>query len=575
MGIRKRHSAVFILVSCSLLWLGASVQASSLIKLDERLEHLEFRGQWVNSTHYSYFEAPSSDPDKLEVWGYTDHTSYAPGETLDLHVNTTATSYDLMITRDGGSEEVALEKKGLPGKHYSTPRDVYKVGAGWPVSQQIRIPADWKSGGYVINLKVRNDQGKEVEQHAFFILRPAQAGKSKIAFVAATTTWQAYNDWGGSNLYEGIDGPDRSHASPILSDLRPWSRGMIRIAQGAPRNVAPANVGMGDTPRYPALEYAYARGYPKFFRAAGWATYDRLFAQWAERNGYVLDYYAQDDLDRNPDLLKSYQAVVIVGHDEYQSRKERQAIDDYVEEGGHLVRLAGNVLWQVRREGNQLVCYKTHAEEVDPVRNDPGKKRLLTTAWESQAVNWPSAQTYGVNGLRGIYMKMGAANPRASGGFTVYRPDHWALEGTDLYYGDVFGAESLIAGYEGDGLDYIIKHGLPYPTGEDGAPKDDIEIIAMALATQGEVNHGQPETLLFVDKFDLIATVELLFGEDTEENRARVRYGSSMIVNMKKGRGEVFTAGTTEWVKGLEDRNPFVEKITHNVLERYTGDGKP
>jgi len=38
---------------------------------------------------------------------------------------------------------------------------------------------------------------------------------------------------------------------------------------------------------------------------------------------------------------------------------------------------------------------------------------------------------------------------------------------------------------------------------------------------------------------------------------------------MKKGKGEVFTAASVEWVNGLKDRNPFVEIITKNVLDRY------
>ncbi|MDB5495070.1 MAG: hypothetical protein JWP86_2407, partial [Phenylobacterium sp.] len=40
-------------------------------------------------------------------------------------------------------------------------------------------------------------------------------------------------------------------------------------------------------------------------------------------------------------------------------------------------------------------------------------------------------------------------------------------------------------------------------------------------------------------------------------------------------KGEVFNAGTTEWAHGLAARDPFVERITRNVLERFqiaTGD---
>jgi hypothetical protein len=44
-----------------------------------------------------------------------------------------------------------------------------------------------------------------------------------------------------------------------------------------------------------------------------------------------------------------------------------------------------------------------------------------------------------------------------------------------------------------------------------------------------------------------------------------------MIVNFPKGKGEVFTAGSCEWVAGLLRADPMVERVTRNVLDRYVG----
>jgi len=41
-----------------------------------------------------------------------------------------------------------------------------------------------------------------------------------------------------------------------------------------------------------------------------------------------------------------------------------------------------------------------------------------------------------------------------------------------------------------------------------------------------------------------------------------------MIVSFKKGLGEVFHAGSCEWVAGLLHHDPQVEKVTRNVLSR-------
>ena len=45
--------------------------------------------------------------------------------------------------------------------------------------------------------------------------------------------------------------------------------------------------------------------------------------------------------------------------------------------------------------------------------------------------------------------------------------------------------------------------------------------------------------------------------------------GSGMIVSFSKGRGEVFHAGSVEWVAGLLRRDAQVERVTRNVLAGF------
>jgi hypothetical protein len=534
----------------------------------------EARGQWPENTHYAWFEFPTEDPAKIEVWGHTDATSYAPGDTVKLHVTTTAPTFDVTVIRDGGTAETVLEQTGIPGRFTPTPTNVFETGTGWPVGFSFEIPSTWRSGGYMVILKATDANGQSVEQEAFFVLRAASASANAIAFVLATTTWQAYNDWGGSNFYEGVStGPDGALQllfCPTTSVQRPWARGFIRIPEGAPRIPFSEPLPMGAAPRYPNLEWAYARGYAKYAAAAGWATFDRHFARWAEQNGYELHYFAQDDLHRDGSVLSGYKTMVMVGHDEYHTLAERDAIDSFVEAGGNLVRLGGNMIWQARRENGQLVCYKARAQTEDPVRDDPTRRHTLTTVWENQAVNRPAAQTWGIGGVHGVYAKLGGFQPRASGGYTVYRPKHWALEGTDLYYGDQLGARSTLAGFEGDSVLYTFENGLPVPTGEFGALPN-TEIIAMSLCGTEEEDHGNYGTYLYAGDADLQGITALLFGEVNDATRARVRYGASMMVNVPKGDGDIFNGGSAEWVNALKMRDPFVEKITRNVLDRYQG----
>ena len=60
----------------------------------------------------------------------------------------------------------------------------------------------------------------------------------------------------------------------------------------------------------------------------------------------------------------------------------------------------------------------------------------------------------------------------------------WALEGTNLRYGDQLGGSSegaVVFGFECDGLDYVERDGLPFPTGKDGADVANTRILAVGL----------------------------------------------------------------------------------------------
>ena len=525
---------------------------------------------WPSAIHENFYERPSGDPGSLEIWGYTDRLSYAPGETIRLHVCCSTPTFDLRIERDGLRTERVFEQEGLTGGWHPTPGDCSVDGCGWPVAFELAVPADWRSGGYLVTLRARDGEGTEAVQHHVFVVRPAEDGpRAPLLMIASSCTWTAYNDWGGSNHYEGITGPAGNDFAPLVSTERPMSRGFAWLPEGAPRVALDRPPPIGAAPRYPHMEWAYANGFSKKYASAGWASYDRHFLRWAEAAGYEVDLASQHDLHYRSDLLAPYKAVVFVGHDEYWSWPMRDAVDRYVEGGGRVARFAGNFLWQIRLEdeGRKQVCYKYRALAEDPLVGT-AERHLTTSCWEAEPVGRPGAATFGLSALRGVYAGWGGCAPRGSGGFTVYRPEHWLFEGTDLYYGDIFGAEARIFGYEVDGLDYEIRGGLPTPTGVDGEPEG-LEILAMGLATTREEDHGNPGTDLFIGSEDARFKAEILHGAATPETIDRVTRGSGMIVAFRRGAGEVVHAGTCEWVMGLKARDATVERITRNVLDRF------
>jgi len=518
-----------------------------------------------------WYEIPRDDQAIPEVHTYTDRMSYDPGDEVEFHSTATAPEWTLEIYRDGHRPEVVHRVEAIGGVFVPTPRDAYRSGCSWPVSHRWRLPEDLRSGFYRVVSRCARANGGKFIQHHFFVVRPTEkTRKAKILMVLPTSTWTAYNDFGGACHYYGIAGETEDQASPILSTQRPWTRGLVWLPPGAPRFVDDRPPEMGDVPRYPVMEWAYSNGFAQYLGSAGWAQYDRHFVVWAESEGYELDIITQTDLHYWPNLLSAYPCVTIVGHDEYWSREMRIGIEAYVEAGGKLARFGGNFLWQIRLEdeGRRQVCYKFDAAKDDPIRNTD-KAHLLTTAWEAKEVKWPGVTTVGVNGADGVYANWGGFAPLGQKGLTVYRPSHWAFEGTGLTYADMFGDKARILGYETDGLDYTFRHGLPYPVEAEGVPET-LEILAMAPAVMAE---GQPDGegfRYYVADMDLEKIVQCLTGGLASEDLDRYRYGSAVMVHMCRGKGEVLTAATCDWVMGLTRRDPYIERITRNILDRFS-----
>jgi len=66
-----------------------------------------------------------------------------------------------------------------------------------------------------------------------------------------------------------------------------------------------------------------------------------------------------------------------------------------------------------------------------------------------------------------------------------------------------------------------------------------------------------------------IGNAERRYGDVSPESIKRGKYGSGMLVHMARGRGQVVTAGTCEWIMGLTRNDFFTTKITRTVLDRF------
>ena len=301
----------------------------------------------------------SGDP---SIQGFTAEFSVNLGEQVHFKVDTTASSWRLDIYRigyyDGDGARFIATVNPIPAGSYVQPPCTYDPTVGltdcgnWSNSAVWTVPTNTVSGVYVARA-VRNDTGGA--SHIIFIVRD-DSGSSDILFRTSDTTWQAYNNYGGSSLYEG--GPvGRAYK---VSYNRPM---VLRGTQ-------------------------YAR--------AGFMATDYPLIRWLEANGYDVSYASGADSGRRAAELLEHEILISSGHDEYWSLEERNGFRDARNAGVNLTFFSGNsIFWKTRWESSiadggmpyrTLTCYKeTHANaKIDPL---PG---VWTGTWRDPRFSPPA-----------------------------------------------------------------------------------------------------------------------------------------------------------------------------------------
>jgi hypothetical protein len=503
---------------------------------------------------------------------YTDRLSLRPGETFALHISVENGPCRLEIARVGKAREIVHTQDGIVAGHHPAPEDADRNGCGWPLALKVTAGADWRTGYYDI---VLTDAAGEVTHHFVCIKPAAGTTGSKAVLVLATNTYHSYNWWGGANAYSNVTGlmtgkvpfdQAMDQAIGVSSTQRPFTQMIIAAPDDAPRLINMRSRGFKEKPWTADPDWMRRHRISPYDGSAGFLNkWEHAFAAWTEEEGYAFDYVTDYDLDTDPDLLVAYTSAFFVGHSEYWSGKQREQVERFVDGGGYAAILSGNTcFWKVRWEddGKTYVCHKWKGFEAEDV-----PEADATHLWSHPAFKAPEAEITGLSFNFGGYHRLGMCVSRGAAGFTIYNDKHWALEGTDLFYGDILGGDVPLIGYESDGCQFEFGgDGLPKAIPLGGVPEN-LEIIGIAPVTLGEDASSGYAPMIPPEKLDVIAQV--IHGDGSPPMQQRVLRGHAMLASFKRGKGEVFNTGTTEWAHGLAAKDPFIEVITHNVMKRF------
>ncbi len=341
----------------------------------------------------------SGAPKPPAAQGFVTSASVAAGDPLDLHVSTPVPVRSRVVparlVRRSRRPPVRVDPGIAAAPAAPTAIDPVTGRAESTGGRVVSVQTDasWPSGSYVAVF--RPTDGRPPGATPFTIRPDPAAPPAPILFVSATATWQAYNLWGGADLYG---------ASAADSPGEAGSRRAVQVSYDRPHL---QHHGLGLSP-----------------------SWELNFIRWQEREGRDVDYAADVDLELHPEVVRGRRLILFVGHHEYWSRPMRTTIETAIATGTNVAFLSANEMcWQVRLEasplgpGRRMTCYKS-------ARRDPlatTQPAVTTCRWREPPVNDPEAVVVG---------QMYGHIVARSADWVVAGSDHWLYTGTGLRDGD-------------------------------------------------------------------------------------------------------------------------------------------
>jgi N,N-dimethylformamidase len=454
--------------------------------------------KWVRSGERAEFRVHSVEQYQLSLWRYGLHKEcIGVLGWYDEH----GPKATVQVTPDGDYTQTGVQWN--------------KFGYGGPDHTRF-VTAPDHTGLYYLRAKTPSGL-----KFSFpWVVAPSRP-QSKIAALACTNTWNAYNNFGGRSNYVNAD---RLPNQPIVN---------ARLELDRYQNPLPFGVWRPKDEEYAPLSFERPEPHNQLLESGdvtdpirgrvqcGQAPGEWRLLGWLEREGFAYDLYAEAQLHDGTLPLDEYLVLILPVHPEYWTREMYLRVKRWVfERRGRLMYLGGNGLnCEVILEPDGAMRCLTH---VYSIRGEMGGHSVNRPEieYESRMHRTLESEAH----LLGVVCTSEGLMTAAP--YRVLDDSHWAFDGTGLQNGDLFGKKTL---HE------------RVPGGASGHETD-------KRSASSPVN-----------------THLLAKGINSENG------GAEIVYHEPDGGGAVFSVGSMTWVAGLLV-DEHVSRMTRNVLDRFLRD---
>ncbi len=378
------------------------------------------------------------DIQEKTIEGYTHQMSYRKGDTVHFFLNAKQPGIARIYYAQTAYAERLLDSFAI--QQYLQPKQVTDAseGCAWQSQYQLVLTSGYLPGYYKVALLSRTDTS-----YITFLIENREP--SNVAVLVPSSTWTAYNRWGGKSLYYN------NHENRTVYYV---------------------------STHRPNIEYDYTKdgihidiNIAQFFRQ--------------QYNAIILPDYA---LEYDTALLACADIIVLANHCEYFSEKMYDNLSRLVhQQNKSIVSLGGNqIYWKTKWHHNYTVM-------------ECRKDRSFFSFWPADyGGRWREHVGKAEHHLLGVQFTEAGAGTYAP--YMVCNTNHWMFSGLNTKAGDLFGQRGMsalpLSGVETDkqvalSEGFLLAKGLNLHTEDAGAHLVIKELnSSQAILSTGSIQSG-------------------------------------------------------------------------------------